>query len=200
MTPRIKNMIVWGGVLFFFFLIGFSGCNSYNTMVTMDEAVTANWQQVENQYQRRMDLIPNLVNTVQGYADFEKSTIVAVTDARSRVGQIKVDASNPESIKQFQAAQGELGSAISRLLVVAEKYPDLKANQNFLDLQAQLEGTENRIANERRVFNESAQGLNTFIRTFPKNIWAGLFGIEKRAYFESDAGAEKAPTVKFDTK
>lgn len=169
-------------------------------MVTMDEAVTANWQQVENQYQRRLDLIPNLVNTVQGYADFEKSTIVAVTDARSRVGQIKVDASNPESIKQFQAAQGELGSAISRLLVVAEKYPDLKANQNFLDLQAQLEGTENRIANERRVFNETAQELNSYIRTFPKNIWAGLFGIEKRNYFEADAGAEKAPTVKFDTK
>jgi len=111
-----------------------------------------------------------------------------------------VDASNPESLKQFQEAQGQLGSAISRLLVVAEQYPNLKANQNFLDLQAQLEGTENRIANERRVFNESAQALNSYIRRFPKNIWAGLFGIEKRAYFESDAGAEKAPTVKFETK
>lgn len=166
----------------------------------MDEAVTANWQQVENQYQRRLDLIPNLVNTVQGYADFEKSTIVAVTEARAKVGQIKVDANNPESIKQFQAAQGELGSAISRLLVVAEQYPNLKANQNFLDLQAQLEGTENRIANERRMFNESAQELNSYIRRFPRNIWAGLFSIEKRAYFESDAGAEKSPTVKFDTK
>jgi LemA protein len=169
-------------------------------MVKMDEAVTANWQQVENQYQRRLDLIPNLVNTVQGYADFEKSTITAVTEARSKVGQIKVDASNPESIKQFQSAQGELGSAISRLLVVAEQYPNLKANQNFLDLQAQLEGTENRIANERRLFNESAQALNSYIRTFPKNIWAGMFGIQKRTYFEADAGAEKAPTVKFDTK
>jgi LemA protein len=196
----MKKLIIWGSLLFVIILIGFSGCGSYNNMVTMDEAVTANWQQVENQYQRRLDLIPNLVNTVQGYADFEKSTIVAVTEARAKVGQIKVDASNPESIKQFQAAQGELGSAISRLLVVAEQYPNLKANQNFLDLQAQLEGTENRIANERRVFNESAQALNSYIRTFPKNIWAGMFGIEKRAYFESDAGAEKAPTVKFDTK
>ncbi len=181
-------------------IIGFSGCGSYNEMVTMDEAVTANWQQVENQYQRRLDLIPNLVNTVQGYADFEKSTIMGVTEARAKIGQIKVDASNPESLKQFQEAQGQLGSAISRLLVVAEQYPNLKANQNFLDLQAQLEGTENRIANERRVFNESAQALNSYIRRFPKNIWAGLFGIEKRAYFESDAGAEKAPTVKFETK
>ena len=125
---------------------------------------------------------------------------MGVTEARAKIGQIKVDASNPESLKQFQEAQGQLGSAISRLLVVAEQYPNLKANQNFLDLQAQLEGTENRIANERRVFNESAQALNSYIRRFPKNIWAGLFGIEKRAYFESDAGAEKAPTVKFETK
>lgn len=196
----MKKYLVLGGFLFLLLLIGFSGCGSYNTMVTKDETVTANWQQVENQYQRRLDLIPNLVNTVQGYADFEKSTITAVTEARAKVGQIKVDASNPESLKQFQAAQGELGSAISRLLVVAEQYPNLKANQNFLDLQAQLEGTENRIANERRKFNESAQDLNTYIRTFPKNIWAGIFGIEKRGYFESDEGAEKAPTVKFDTK
>lgn len=196
----MKKLIVLGGFLLIIIVIGFSGCGSYNTMVTMDETVTANWQQVENQYQRRLDLIPNLVSTVQGYADFEKSTIVAVTEARAKVGQIKVDANNPESIKQFQSAQGELGSAISRLLVVAEQYPNLKANQNFLDLQAQLEGTENRIANERRMFNESAQALNTYIRRFPKNIWAGMFGIEKRAYFESDAGAEKAPTIKFDTK
>jgi LemA protein len=200
MTPQMRKFLVWGGFLFIILLIGFSGCGSYNTMVTMDEAVTANWQQVENQYQRRLDLIPNLVNTVQGYADFEKSTIIAVTEARAKVGQVKVDANNPESLKQFQEAQAGLGSAISRLLVVAEQYPDLKANQNFLDLQAQLEGTENRIANERRMFNESAQALNTYIRTFPKNLWAGMFGIQKRAYFESDAGAEKAPTVKFNTK
>ena len=168
----------------------------------MDEGVTAQWQQVENQYQRRMDLIPNLVNTVQGYADFEKSTILAVTEARASVGQVKIDPSHLDqaSIQKFQQAQDNLGSAVSRLLVVAEKYPELKANQNFLDLQAQLEGTENRIANERRVFNESAQTLNTYIRTFPKNIWAGMFGIQKRAYFEAAVGADKAPTVKFNTK
>jgi LemA protein len=202
MTPQMKNRIIWGGFFFILFLIGFSGCGSYNKMVAMDEAVTAQWQQVENQYQRRMDLIPNLVNTVQGYADFEKSTIVAVTEARASVGQVKIDPSHLDqaSIQKFQQAQDNLGSAVSRLLVVAERYPELKANQNFLDLQAQLEGTENRIANERRVFNESAQSLNTYIRTFPKNIWAGMFGIAKRAYFESAAGAEKAPTVKFDTK
>lgn len=200
MTPQMKKLLVWGIFGFILMMIVISGCGSYNKMVTMDEAVTANWQQVENQYQRRLDLIPNLVNTVQGYADFEKSTITAVTEARAKVGQIKVDASDPNSIKQFQEAQAGLGSAISRLLVVAEQYPDLKANQNFLELQAQLEGTENRIANERRMFNESAKELNTYIRKFPQNIWAGIFGIEKRTYFESDEGAEKAPAVKFDTK
>ena len=202
MTPQIKNLIIWGGFAFVLLLIGFSGCGSYNSMVTMDEGVTGQWHNVEVAYQRRMDLIPNLVNTVQGYANFEKSTIVAVTEARASVGQVKIDPSHLDeaSIKNFQQAQGNLGSAISRLLVVAEQYPDLKANTNFLDLQAQLEGTENRIANERRKFNDAAQELNTYIRTFPKNIWAGMFGIEKRAYFESDAGAEKAPVVKFDTK
>lgn len=202
MTPQMKKLLVWGIFGLILLMISSSGCGSYNNMVTMDEAVTAQWQQVENQYQRRMDLIPNLVNTVQGYADFEKSTIVAVTEARASVGQIKIDPSHLDqgSIQKFQQAQDNLGSAISRLLVVAEKYPELKANQNFLELQAQLEGTENRIANERRIFNENAQSLNTYIRTFPKNIWAGMFGIEKRAYFESDEGAEKAPTVKFNTK
>lgn len=200
MTPQMRKFIVWGVFLFIILMITVSGCGSYNNMVTMDEAVTANWQQVENQYQRRLDLIPNLVNTVQGYADFEKSTITAVTEARAKVGQIKVDANDPNSIKQFQDAQAGLGSAISRLLVVAEQYPDLKANQNFLELQEQLERTENRIATERMRFNESAQELNTYIRKFPKNLWAGMFGIEKRAYFESDEGAEKAPTVKFNTK
>ena len=200
MTPQMKKLLVWGIFGFILMMIVFSGCGSYNKMVAMDEAVTSNWQQVENQYQRRLDLIPNLVNTVQGYADFEKSTITAVTEARAKVGQVKADVSDPNSIKQFQDAQAGLGSAISRLLVVAEQYPDLKANQNFLELQAQLEGTENRISNERRMFNESAKELNTYIRTFPKNIWAGLFGIEKRSYFEMDEGADKAPTVKFDTK
>ncbi len=202
MTPQNKNRIIWGGFFFLLFLIGFSGCGSYNNMVTMDEAVTAQWQQVENQYQRRMDLIPNLVNTVQGYADFEKSTILAVTEARASVGQVKIDPSklDANSMQQFQKAQDNLGSALSRLLVVAERYPDLKANESFRDLQKQLEGTENRITNERRIYTESSQQLNTYIRTFPKNIWASLFGIEKRTYFESAEGADKAPTVKFDTK
>ena len=202
MSPQMKKILVWGIFGLVLFMIASSGCGSYNNMVTMDEGVTAQWQQVENQYQRRMDLIPNLVNTVQGYADFEKSTIIAVTEARASVGQVKIDPAHLDqaSIQKFQQAQDNLGSAVSRLLVVAEKYPELKANQNFLELQAQLEGTENRIANERRVFNESAQALNTYIRIFPKNIWAGLFHIEKRAYFESAEGAEKAPTVKFDTK
>lgn len=202
MTSQIKNLIIWGGVFFVLIMTGMSGCNSYNKMVTMDEAVTAQWQQVENQYQRRMDLIPNLVNTVQGYADFEKSTIIAVTEARASVGQIKIDPSNLNAgnIQKYQQAQDNLGSAISRLLVVAEKYPELKANENFMDLQKQLEGTENRIATERMRFNEAGQALNTYIRTFPKNVWANLFGIEKRDYFEAVEGAEKTPTVKFDTK
>ncbi len=202
MTPQIKKLLVWGGFFFVILMIGFSGCGSYNNMVAMDEGVTAQWHQVEVSYQRRMDLIPNLVNTVQGYANFEKSTIVAVTEARASVGQVKIDPSHLDeaSLKNFQQAQNNLGSAISRLLVVAEQYPDLKANTNFLDLQSQLEGTENRISNERRKFNDAAQSLNTYIRTFPQNIWAGMFGINKRAYFESDEGAAKAPTVKFDTK
>ncbi len=202
MTPQMQKLLVWGIFGLVLLMITSSGCGSYNTMVTMDEGVTAQWHNVEVAYQRRMDLIPNLVNTVQGYANFEKSTIIAVTEARASVGQLKIDPSHLDaaSLQNFQQAQGNLGSAISRLLVVAEQYPDLKANQNFLDLQAQLEGTENRIANERRKFNESAQTLNTYIRTFPNNIIARFFGIEKRAYFESDAGAEKAPTVKFDTK
>jgi LemA protein len=202
MTPQMQKFLVWGGFFFVLLLIGFSGCGSYNSMVTKDENVSAQWHNVEVAYQRRMDLIPNLVNTVQGYANFEKSTIVAVTEARASVGQVKIDPSHldAESLKNFQQAQSNLGSAISRLLVVAERYPELKANTNFLDLQAQLEGTENRIANERRKFNDAAQDLNTYIRTFPKNLWAGMFGIQKRAYFESDEGAAKAPTVKFDTK
>jgi len=202
MTPQMQKFLVWGGFFFVLLLIGFSGCGSYNSMVTKDENVSAQWHNVEVAYQRRMDLIPNLVNTVQGYANFEKSTIVAVTEARASVGQVKIDPSHLDaaSLKNFQQAQGNLGSAISRLLVVAEQYPDLKANTNFLDLQTQLEGTENRIAEQRREFNLAAQDLNTYIRTFPKNLWAGMFGIQKRAYFESDEAAAKAPTVKFDTK
>ncbi|HPV57877.1 MAG TPA: LemA family protein, partial [Tenuifilaceae bacterium] len=171
----------------------------YNNMVTKDEAVTSQWGNVENVYQRRLDLIPNLVNTVKGYAAHEQETFTKVIEARAKATQVNINPQNlnAESLKQFQAAQGELSSALSKLMVVVEQYPDLKANQNFLDLQAQLEGTENRIAVERRKFNEVAQDYNTYIRKFPKNIWASIFGFEKKNYFEAEAGAEKAPEVKF---
>ena len=168
-------------------------------MVTMQEGVTAQWSQVENVYQRRSDLIPNLVSTVKGYADFEKETLTQVIEARAKATAVNI---NPEkldaqSLQTFQNAQSGLSSALSRLMVVVEKYPELKANQGFLDLQAQLEGTENRITVERQKFNQTAQSYNTFIRTFPKNIFAGMFGFEKKAYFEAEKGAEKAPQVKF---
>ncbi len=169
-------------------------------MVTMDEGVNASWAQVENVYQRRADLIPNLVNTVKGYASHEKETLEAVIEARSKATSVNVNPENinPQMLQQFNEAQSGLSSALSRLMVVVERYPDLKANQSFLDLQAQLEGTENRITVERRKFNESARGFNTFIRTFPKNIYANIFGFEKKAYFEAEKGAEKAPEVSFD--
>lgn len=197
-----KSFIVLGIIGFLIFAMGYSGCSSYNNMVTKDESVTKAWQEVENQYQRRMDLIPNLVNTVQGYADFEKSTITAVIEARSKATSITVDPSKLDeaSLKKFQESQSALSGALSRLLVVAEQYPNLKANENFIRLQDQLEGTENRITFGRTSFNEAAQDYNTYVRKFPRNIWAGMFGFQKRAYFEADAGAEKAPIVKFDTK
>lgn len=172
---------------------------SYNNMVNMQEGVTAQWSQVENVYQRRADLIPNLVSTVKGYAEFEKETLTQVIEARAKATSVNI---NPEkldaqSLQNFQEAQSGLSSALGRLMVVVEKYPDLKANQGFLDLQAQLEGTENRITVERMKFNQTAQTYNTFIRTFPKNLWAGMFGFEKKAYFEADKGANKAPAVAF---
>ncbi|MBC8375316.1 MAG: LemA family protein [FCB group bacterium] len=176
-----------------------SAVGKYNNMVTLEEGVDASWAQVENVYQRRADLIPNLVATVKGYAEHEQETFTAVTEARSKVNNINVEgiANNPQALQNFQAAQGQLSSALSRLMVVVEKYPDLKANQNFLDLQTQLEGTENRIAVERNRFNKSAQGYNTIIRRFPGSIYAGMFGFERKAYFEADAGSEIAPQVEF---
>lgn len=172
---------------------------SYNSMVAMQEGVTAQWSQVENVYQRRSDLIPNLVSTVKGYADFEKATLTQVIEARAKATQVTVDPSkmDAQSLQNFQNAQSGLSSALGRLMVVVEKYPELKANQGFLDLQAQLEGTENRITVERQKFNLTAQAYNTFIRTFPKNIFAGMFGFEKKPYFEAEKGANKAPEVKF---
>jgi len=175
-----------------------SGCG-YNRMVQMDEAVTAQWSQVENAYQRRADLIPNLVSTVKGYADFEQETLTQVIEARAKATSVSINPENlnAEAIQQFQAAQDGLSTALSRLMVVVEKYPDLKANQNFLDLQAQLEGTENRIAVERRKFNETTQSYNTYIRTFPQLIVAAIFGFDKRDYFEATEGAEIPPKVEF---
>lgn len=173
--------------------------NTYNSLVAGDEKVQAAWSQVENVYQRRADLIPNLVATVKGYAEHESSTLQAVMEARAKATQITVDASNlsEEQIAQYQAAQGELSRALGRLLAVSEAYPDLKANENFRDLQTQLEGTENRITVERQKFNEAAQAFNTAVRTFPANIVAGLFHFEKKGYFKAAEGAETAPKVEF---
>ena len=173
--------------------------SAYNGMVKLDEAVSTSWSNVENQYQRRADLIPNLVNTVKGYASHEKETFEAVVSARTKATQMTVDADNltPEKLQEFQKAQGEVGAALSRLLAITEAYPELKANQNFLELQAQLEGTENRISVERKNFNETARTFNTSIRTFPRSLLAGIFGFEKRPYFEAEEGANKAPDVQF---
>jgi LemA protein len=176
----------------------FSSCG-YNKMVEMDEQVTSQWAQVENVYQRRADLIPNLVNTVKGYAAHERETLEGVIEARSKATSVNIDPKNltPETIQQFNQAQEGLSSALSRLMVVVERYPDLKANQNFLDLQAQLEGTENGITVERQKFNQTTQTYNAYIRKFPQVIYAGWFGFEKKTYFEAQQGAEKAPEVQF---
>ena len=194
-----KSTIVLIAVVVVIFFIISGAVGKYNTMVTMEEGVDAAWSQVENVYQRRADLIPNLVATVKGYAEHEQETFIAVTEARSKVGSINMEGitNNPQALQNFQQAQGQLSSALSRLMVVVEKYPELKANQNFLDLQTQLEGTENRIAVERNRYNKAAQAYNTTIRRFPGSIYAGLFGFEKKAYFKAEAGAEKAPQVEF---
>ncbi len=177
----------------------FSMCGSYNATVKKDEQVKAAWSQVENQYQRRSDLIPNLVNTVKGYANFEQQTLEAVVSARASATQMKIDPNNltPEAIQRFEQAQQGLSGALGRLLMVTENYPDLKANQNFLDLQKQLEGTENRITVERKNFNESVQDFNSYIRRFPTNLLVGVFGFSPKGYFQAQAGSEKAPEVKF---
>ncbi len=179
-----------------------AGVSSYNGLVGKQQGVDAAWAQVSNQYQRRADLVPNLVKTVQGSADFEKSTLESVTNARASVGRMTIDASKaPETaaqLEEFQKAQGAFGSALQRLLVVAERYPDLKASAGFRDLQAQLEGTENRIAVERGRFNEVARDYNTAIRTLPAVIFAGMLGFHPKPYFQAASGAEKAPEVNFD--
>ena len=180
-------------------IFGFVGCGKYNGLVGKDEVVKESWAKVESQYQRRADLIPNLVNTVKGAADFEKSTLTAVIEARAKATSttINADQLTPENIKNFQGAQDQLSGALSRLLVSVEKYPDLKANQNFLELQAQLEGTENRIAVARNDFNAVVKDYNQEVRTFPTNIFSGVFGFAQKGYFTAAAGSENAPTVKF---
>ena len=173
--------------------------NAYNSFVAAEEEVESAWSQVENQYQRRADLVPNLVATVKGYAAHEQETLEGVIEARAKATQITIDPEHAtaEQLAAFQAAQGELSQALGRLLAIAENYPDLKANENFRDLQAQLEGTENRIAIARQLFNESARAYNTKIRRFPNNIVAGICGFEKKPYFEAEEGANKAPKVEF---
>ena len=172
---------------------------SYNGMVNMRENVAAQWSNVENQYQRRLDLIPNLVNTVKGYASHEEKTLTEVVNARAKATQMQlnIDQLNEASLKKLSSVQGELSSALSRLMAISENYPNLKANQNFLELQAQLEGTENRIAVERRKFNDVARSYNAYIQQFPRNILAGMFGFTPKPYFEANTGAENAPKVEF---
>lgn len=183
----IVGMVLWG--------IG-----AYNNLVTINETVTNGWAQVENQYQRRADLIPNLVNTVKGYAEFERGVLTDVTEARAKVSQMKITPevlNDPAAFQKFQQLQGELSGALSRLLVTVENYPNLKANENFLQLQAQLEGTENRISVERKKFNETVQTYNTTIKRFPNSMLAGLFGFGEKQYFKSAPGSETAPKVEF---
>jgi len=196
MKKSLVTLLVLAGAIL---LIVVSLTGRYNRLITLEEGVTAAWSQVENVYQRRADLIPNLVNTVKGYADFEQKTLTQVIEARAKATSVTIDPTNmtEANMQQFQQAQDGLGSALSRLMVVIERYPDLKANQNFMDLQAQLEGTENRITVERRAFNETAQAYNTQIRRFPNNILAGIFGFDKKAYFQAESGAEQAPEVQF---
>jgi LemA protein len=198
MSPKaLTGIIAVGLVLIIGLVLLFSGISTYNKMVGLDEGVTEKWSQVENDYQRRADLIPNLVKTVRSYAEFEQETLTEVVEARAKATSVNIDPTNlnAQSIQQFQAAQDGLTSALSKLLVVVEKYPDLKANQNYMDLQRQLEGTENRISNARRKFNEATRDYNTYIRRFWPRLLAGWFGFDQKAYFEAIEGAEEAPDV-----
>ena len=194
-----KSWIVIGVVVILALILYGSIKNTYNKMVQMEQSVESQWSNVENVYQRRADLIPNLVNTVKGYAEHERETLESVIEARSKATSTNIDAGNlsPQKLKQFQQSQSALGSALSRLMAVVERYPNLKANENFKQLQAQLEGTENRISVERRKFNETARSYNTYINQFPQKMYANLFDFEEKAYFESQEGAEEAPDVEF---
>ena len=197
MSTRNIVLIVIGGLIL---LLGGCGCSGYNGLVQMDQNVKGKWANVESDYQRRSDLIPNLVNTVKGAADFEKSTLEAVVNARAQATQTKIDVTNlsPEKVAEFQKAQSQLSGAIGRLLVTMEKYPELKATDAFRDLQAQLEGTENRIKVSRNDFNSAVQEYNTSVRKFPMVLFSGMFGFKEKGFFAAEAGAEKAPTVDFN--
>ena len=190
---------IFAAVMIVMAAMSLSSC-SYNSMVKMDENIKAKWGQVQNDYQRRADLVPNLVATVKGAANFEKSTLTDVINARAKATSVQVDPTKltPESIQKFQAAQGQLSSALGRLLVVTENYPNLKSNENFMSLQAQLEGTENRITVARMDFNTAVQEYNSKIRSFPANITAKMFGFSEKGYFQAEAGTENAPKVNFD--
>ena len=195
-----RGLIVTIIVVAVVLLLVFWGVGQYNSMVVLDEQVNTSWSQVENQYQRRADLIPNLVETVKGYASHERETLEGVINARAKASQPIVQAGDgmtQEQLNQFQQAQGDLTSALNRLMVVVERYPELKADENFRQLQAQLEGTENRITTARMDFNNEAQQYNTKVRRFPTNIFAGIFGFRQRPYFQAETGAEQAPQVKF---
>ncbi len=196
LSKTVITLLVIAGIVLLLILWG---SRMYNGMVTAEETTVKAWAQVENVYQRRADLIPNLVATVKGYAAHESSTLEAVVEARAQATQIKVDPNKLDaaSLQKFQEAQGQLSTALGRLLMVTENYPNLKANENFLSLQSQLEGTENRITVERQKFNETVQNYNVMIRRFPRAIFAGMLGFEKKAYFEAQAGTETAPKVEF---
>lgn len=198
-----KLLIVLGVIVLLVFGVGAALVGSYNGLISKKQAVDAKWAEVQNQYQRRFDLVPNLVETVSGAANFEKSTLTEIAQARASVGQVKLDPSqaptNAAKLKEYEAAQSSLGNALSRLLVVSENYPQLKTNQNFLELQAQLEGTENRISTARTRFNEAVQEYNTSIQTLPTVFFAGMLGFTPKPYFEGAAGSEVAPKVKFNT-
>jgi len=193
---KSKSVLIFGLIVLVLVLWG---VKAYNNMVTQEEGVSTAWANVESQYQRRADLIPNLVNTVKGYAAHESETLQAVVNARTKATSINIDADNmtAEQLQEYQKAQSEVGGALGRLIAISENYPDLKANQNFLELQAQLEGTENRIAVERKNFNDAAKKYNTYIRKFPQSLLSGVFGFDKKPYFEAEEGSQKAPTVQF---
>lgn len=194
----MRKFLVWGFFLFLILIVMVSGCSSFNSMNKKEKAITAQWSQVENAYQRRNDLIPNLVAVVQNYADFEKSTLEAVVNARASATKMTLDPSKLDaaSLQKFQETQGQVSTALGRLLVVAEQYPDLKANQNFMDLQTQLEGSENRIATERGYFIEAVRDYNTKITSFPERVWAIMFGFKEHATFEMKEGSDTPPDIK----